>query len=92
VFRAADDGSPLAVHVVDDAARHLAVLVGRLVARGAVGDTVVAAGSVIVHQPRLARRLRARLADTHPELALRLLDVPPVAGAVALAMTQLADA
>jgi N-acetylglucosamine kinase-like BadF-type ATPase len=85
VFRAADDGSALAVGVVDDAARHLAVLVGRLIARGAVGDSVVAAGSVIVHQPRLVHRLRTRLADTHPELTLRVLDVPPVVGAVALA-------
>jgi N-acetylglucosamine kinase-like BadF-type ATPase len=90
VFRAADDGSALAAHVVDDAARHLAAIVGQLVARGAVGDTVVAAGSVIVHQPRLLRRLREHLADIHPELALRLLDVPPVVGAIALAEARLA--
>ena len=90
VFRAADDGSTLAAAVVDQAAWHLAVLVARLIARGAVGTTVVAAGSVIVHQPRLVRRLRKHLNDTHPELALRVLDVPPVAGAVALARARLA--
>jgi len=67
------------------AAAQLTRLVTRLLARGAAGATVVAAGSVIVHQPLLAARLRARLADAHPDLTLRLLDVPPVAGAVALA-------
>lgn len=85
VFRAADDGSVLAARVVDEAARHLELLVSRLVARGAVGVTVVAAGSVVVNQPLLAGRLRSRLAQSHPALTLRLLEVPPVAGAVALA-------
>ena len=90
VFQAADEGSALAAAVVDYAAGHLAVLVGRLVARGAVGTTVVAAGSVMVHQPRLVRRLQARLSDTHPELTVRVLEVPPVVGAVALARVQAA--
>jgi N-acetylglucosamine kinase-like BadF-type ATPase len=85
VFRAADAGSPLAIGVVDNAARHLARLVTRLVKRGAVGTTVVAAGSVILNQPRLADRLRAHLAGVHPSLTLRLLDVPPVAGGIVLA-------
>lgn len=85
VFRAATAGSASALTVVDDAATHLAALVGRLRARGAVGETVVAAGSVVLGQPLLANRLRARLGTNHPDLTLRLLDVPPVAGAVALA-------
>ncbi|MCW2873300.1 BadF/BadG/BcrA/BcrD ATPase family protein [Actinacidiphila oryziradicis] len=85
VFRAADEGSALAAHIVDEAARHLELLVSRLLRQGAAGETVVAAGSVIVRQPRLAERLRARLARSHPSLTLRLLDVPPVAGGVVLA-------
>jgi N-acetylglucosamine kinase-like BadF-type ATPase len=85
VFRAADEGSALAAGVIDDAARSLELLVSRLVRRGAVGTTVVAAGSVIVNQPRLADGFRAYLARAQPGLELRLLDVPPVAGAVALA-------
>lgn len=88
VFRAADEGSPLALSVVDDAARSLQLLVTRLLERGAVGETVVAAGSVIVHQPRLAERFRAHLLRAHPGLELRVLDVPPVAGAIALARTR----
>lgn len=85
VFHAADGGSPLALGVVDTAARSLQLLVTRLVERGAVGETVVAAGSVIVNQPRLADGLRAHLAQANPGLELRVLDVPPVAGAIALA-------
>jgi N-acetylglucosamine kinase-like BadF-type ATPase len=85
VFRAADEGSALAAHIVDEAARHLELLVSRLLRQGAAGETVVAAGSVIVRQPRLAERLRARLERSHPSLTLRLLDVPPVAGGVVLA-------
>ncbi|MCA1222474.1 N-acetylglucosamine kinase [Streptomyces sp. 8L] len=85
IFRAADAGSALAAAVVDEAADQLALLVARLVAQGAAGDTVVAAGSVIVGQPRLAEGLRERLARTHPALTLRLLDEEPVAGGVVLA-------
>ncbi|MGR3867071.1 N-acetylglucosamine kinase [Streptomyces graminifolii] len=85
VFRAAAAGSASALAVVDDAATHLTALVSRLRARGAVGETVVAAGSVVLGQPLLADRLRDRLGAVHPDLTLRLLDVPPVAGAVALA-------
>jgi hypothetical protein len=70
---------------VDDAAAQLSTLVTRLRTRGAVGRTVVAAGGVVLGQPLLADRLRARLGAAHPDLTLRLLDVPPVAGAVALA-------
>ncbi|MGW1208121.1 N-acetylglucosamine kinase [Streptomyces sp. NPDC002499] len=85
VFRAAEAGSVSALAVVDDAATHLTALVSRLRARGAVGENVVAAGSVVLGQPLLADRLRTRLVAAHPDLTLRLLDVAPVAGAVALA-------
>lgn len=94
VFAAADNGSALAAAVIDDAARHLTTLVSRLIARGAVGGagsgTVVAAGSVIVRQPRLAAAFGARLAARHPGLNLRILDTEPVAGAVVLARRLLA--
>jgi hypothetical protein len=68
--------------VIDTAAAELA---GRQRARGAVGTTVVVAGSVITRQPRRARALAARLQREHPELELRILAGEPVAGAVALA-------
>jgi N-acetylglucosamine kinase-like BadF-type ATPase len=90
VFAAADQGSALADEVITAAAGHLTALVSKLVARGAVGGAVVAGGSVIVNQPRLARAFRARLAQEHPALELRVLDQEPVAGAVALARRLLA--
>jgi N-acetylglucosamine kinase-like BadF-type ATPase len=85
VFDAADAGSKLAIGVIDAAAEHLSTLVDRLLARGAVGSDIVAAGSVIVGQPRLAAAFDNRIAITHPELKITLLDEPPVGGAVVLA-------
>ncbi len=85
VFAAADGGSALAVAVIDGAAEHLARLVDQLVARGAVGETVVAAGSVIVGQPRLFAGVADRVGQRHPQLTVELLTRPPVEGALALA-------
>lgn len=75
----------LADAVITAAAGQLTALAGRLIARGAVGSDVVAAGGVIVNQPRLARAFRHQLALRHPSLRLRILDEEPVAWAVALA-------
>lgn len=85
VFAAADGGSPLALAVIEGAAEHLARLVDQLVARGAVGETVVAAGSVIVGQPRLFAGVADRVGQRHPRLTVELLTRPPVEGALALA-------
>ena len=85
VFAAVEAGSVLADGVVSAAAGQLAALVGKLLARGAVGTTVVAAGSVIVRQPRLAEAFRAELARHHPGLELCVLAAAPVTGAVTLA-------
>jgi N-acetylglucosamine kinase-like BadF-type ATPase len=85
VFAAADAGSALAASVIEDAAKHLAELVRRLIARGAVGEGVVAAGSVIAGQPRLEAAFRARVRAAHPQLAVTLLEDEPVAGGVVLA-------
>ena len=89
VFDAADAGSALAVGVIDAAAEHLSTLVDRLVARGAVGSDVVAAGSVIIGQPRLAKAFEARIALAHPGLKITFLTEPPVVGAVVLARREL---
>jgi N-acetylglucosamine kinase-like BadF-type ATPase len=85
VFAAADDGSALASTVVENAGRHLARLVDQLVRRGAAGTDVVAAGSVIVGQPRLFGALVRLVGERHPAFTVHLLTDPPVAGAVALA-------
>lgn len=85
VFAAADRGSALASTVIENAARHLARLVDQLVRRGATGTDVVAAGSVIVGQPRLYSGLQRLIAERHRGYTVHLLTDPPVAGAVALA-------
>lgn len=85
VFAAADDGSALADAVIDAAAAALTGLVSKLVARGAVGGAVVAGGSVLTRQERLAQAFAAELRRRHPELDFRLLTEQPVTGAVALA-------
>ena len=85
VFDAADAGSRLARDVIDAAADHLSTLVDRLVARGAVGSDIVAAGSVIIGQPRLARAFETRIAAATPNLKITFLAEPPVIGAIVLA-------
>lgn len=85
VFRAADAGSRLAADVIRAGGAHLVRLVDQLRRRGAVGDTVVAAGGVITAQPRLADAVRELLAQRHPDLRFVLLEQPPVAGALFLA-------
>lgn len=85
VFAAADAGSALAARVIVAGAEHLALLVDQLRGRGAIGDVVVAAGSVIMRQPRLRDSFAERLKLRHPELSFRVLADPPVAGAVTLA-------
>jgi N-acetylglucosamine kinase-like BadF-type ATPase len=89
VFEAADAGSRLAIGVIDAAAEHLSTLVERLLARGAVGTDVVAAGSVIIGQPRLAKAFEARVAAIRPGLKITFLDEPPVVGAIVLARRRL---
>ncbi|MCW2881475.1 MAG: hypothetical protein JWQ95_5575 [Sphaerisporangium sp.] len=85
VFEAAEQGAASAVAVIDGGAAHLVTLVDQLIRRGALGSDVVAAGSVIVNQPRLFAAFTRLLRDAHPGLSPRLLREPPVTGGVALA-------
>jgi N-acetylglucosamine kinase-like BadF-type ATPase len=87
VFRAADEGSPLAVQVVARAAIDLAGLVGTLAGRGVAADDVVLGGGVFVSQPRLREAFTAAVAARHPGSTVRMLQGPPVRGALALADT-----
>ncbi|QMU71352.1 N-acetylglucosamine kinase [Streptacidiphilus sp. P02-A3a] len=85
VFAAADEGSAVALRVVDQAADHLALLVQRLLQRGIDADQVVAGGAVVQSQERLRTRFVELLAARRPELTVTVLDRPPVTGALALA-------
>jgi N-acetylglucosamine kinase-like BadF-type ATPase len=85
VFAGAQAGSARAAAVIDDHGAQLAADVGRVVRRGALGDVVVCAGGVIVRQRLLREALAKHVDALGLHLALHTLDVPPVAGAVALA-------
>ncbi|MDO9590880.1 MAG: BadF/BadG/BcrA/BcrD ATPase family protein [Microcella sp.] len=85
LFDSAAQGSVIANDTIDAAAATLAEGVVALVRRGAIGTTIVAAGGVIVNQPRLQSGLRAELARVAPAHELIVLTAPPVDGALALA-------
>jgi N-acetylglucosamine kinase-like BadF-type ATPase len=85
IFTAADAGSALAQTVITDGAKMLALTVGQLRARGAVGSDVVVAGSVIVNQLRLLEAFRTAVAALDAGYAVHVLHAAPVEGAVLLA-------
>lgn len=85
VFRAAAEGSATAAATIEAGAAHLATLVDQLLARGAVSDDVVVAGSVIARQPAYLELATRLITQAHPTLRVRLLDAAPVVGAVELA-------
>jgi N-acetylglucosamine kinase-like BadF-type ATPase len=85
VFAAAEAGDGRALAVVDDHASQLAADVHRVIRRGARGDVVVCAGGVITGQRLLREALWRHVEALDLGLTMRTLDVPPVAGAVALA-------
>ncbi|MFE9446260.1 N-acetylglucosamine kinase [Streptomyces sp. NPDC006602] len=85
VFAAADAGSDMAAAVIQEGGEQLAVLVDRLAARGIVRTHLVAGGTVIRTQRRLREAFVTTLRRNHPHLDVRILDRPPVLGALALA-------
>ena len=86
VFAAVDNGSRVAQATLDFAVDVLGGSVESLVKQGAVGNAVVAAGGVITNQPVMQQLLRERLARVCDRpLTLRMLDRPPIDGALALA-------
>ncbi|WP_309066628.1 BadF/BadG/BcrA/BcrD ATPase family protein [Microbacterium sp.] len=84
VFDAADGGSAVAATVIQRAGAALGRQVAQVLRRGAVADAVVAAGGVVTNQPRLACAIEAELRRRDVRLPFRVLDTPPVAGAIAL--------
>jgi glucosamine kinase len=85
LFAAAEGGSELAVSVIEAGGQALALLVRRLVDRGAKGGCVVAGGGVIARQPRLMRAFEAAVAEQVPGWSVTLLTTPPAFGAIRLA-------
>jgi glucosamine kinase len=91
VFAASAAGSTVARWVVNAAARSLSDLVETLARRGANTDRIVLGGSVLASQPDFADDVRSLLAVSQPHAGTVVLDQPPVAGALVIAGSLLAD-
>ncbi len=85
IFDVAEAGSTLAQMVIRNAAAHAVLLVDQLLARGAVADAVVAAGSIVQKSKLFEENLRTQLVTRVPGMRLVVLEEQPVAGALALA-------
>ncbi|GAA1696612.1 N-acetylglucosamine kinase [Fodinicola feengrottensis] len=85
VFAAMADGSEVAAAVIRDGGRQLATVVQRLLARGIPITSVVAGGAVIATQPLLRDSFLTTLKELCPRVDARVLDRPPVIGALAIA-------
>jgi N-acetylglucosamine kinase-like BadF-type ATPase len=86
VFTAAESGDPDAQQIITQAGTDLAHQVVQVVRRGAVGQDVIIAGSVILRQPRLRTAFTATLAAECPDLRVSPLGLPPAHGALNLAL------
>lgn len=92
VFALAALGDRVSAAIVDDAARHLAVIavavnerLGTIPAAGTAGPPVLLAGGMLVNQPALAGRVR-ELLEGRGLTDVRVLDRAPAWGAVKLAL------
>ena len=90
VVAAADAGDRVAAAIIDDAVRHIAGLVTAAIAATPFLEPderiVVGSGGVLTPGGRVATALGARLAREAPEFPFVLPDVPPVIGALYLAL------
>ncbi|WP_036319927.1 BadF/BadG/BcrA/BcrD ATPase family protein [Microbacterium indicum] len=82
VFEAMRLGSPIARRVVQRAADSIASAIASVRARGAVADSIVAAGGVIVNQEPLRAAIQNSLAALSVDLPLHVIAHAPVEGAV----------
>lgn len=84
---AAEQGDPLAVHLIDTAARELSLAARSVCARlGLMQGPVVLAGGMFRAVPRLAPRVAQDLNHHMPGMAVRPLEAEPALGAVRLAL------
>lgn len=86
LFSSLEEGSDIADQTLNQAVERIGQTLSSIVARGAQGNQVVAAGGVITHQPIMVERLRKTLEmSTGGPLSLYLLEDPPALGALRLA-------
>jgi N-acetylglucosamine kinase-like BadF-type ATPase len=91
VFAAALDGDPVSVGIVQRLGEEVVDYVRALVARMDLADrevdVVLGGGLLQSGNAVLLERVRCRLREVAPRASLVVLDVPPVAGALATALT-----
>jgi N-acetylglucosamine kinase-like BadF-type ATPase len=92
LLRAADEGDPVARSVVRRLADEISVMaitaMRRLGLTGLATPVVLGGGVVNARNPLLMGGITRRLAEAAPSCQIRLIDVPPVAGAALLGLDQ----
>jgi N-acetylglucosamine kinase-like BadF-type ATPase len=90
LLRASDEGDPVAGTVVERLAGEISVMAITAMRRlglTALATPVVLGGGVITaRNPRLMSGITRRLAEAAPAAEVRVIDVPPVAGAALLGL------
>jgi len=92
LLRAADEGDPVARTVVSRLADEISVMsitaMRRLGLTGLATPVILGGGVVTARNPLLMSGITAQLADAAPAAELRVIDVPPVAGAALLGLDE----
>ncbi len=90
LFTTAGQGDRAACGLVDRLADEITVMavaaIGRLGLAGQPVPVVLGGGVLTARDPRLTRRIAAGLAADAPEASMRIVDVPPIAGAALLGL------
>jgi len=92
LLRAADEGDPVAVAVVSRLADEISVMavtaMRRLGLTGLATPVVLGGGVITARNPLLLSGITRQLAEAAPAAEVRVIDVPPVAGAALLGLDQ----
>ena len=92
LLRAADDGDPVATAVVSRLADEISVMaitaMRRLGLTGLATPVVLGGGVITARNPLLMSGITTQLAAAAPAAEVRVIDVPPVAGAALLGLDQ----
>ncbi len=93
VFAAADRGDLVSIAIVDRVADEVAMMaiamMRRLKLEGAATEFILGGGLLQAGNARLTDRIKGLAAEADPTVVVRVLDVPPVVGAVRSALAQL---
>jgi N-acetylglucosamine kinase-like BadF-type ATPase len=92
LLRAADEGDPVAVSVVSRLADEISVMainaMHRLGLTGLATPVVLGGGVITARNPLLMAGITRQLTEAAPAAEVRVIDVPPVAGAALLGLDQ----